>query len=425
MPTARSVDEVLAAKRLAVALRAKGKTHAAIAEQTGLSRQTVADALRRYAEGGDAALVPGKRGRKAGSGRHLSAKREFEVILALRDSTPADFGIEAAGWSRAAVMELIASRFKFAQFGLQPKTRLRTVDRYLARWAMTEGRRVDDLGLALVLWELLGWYPGPTGRLNALARSLAGHAWMGRTLFNYFRQPRTLWRRCVELERLEFHRRSPDAHLDDEAEMRSDGRAFTHRTRNAMVCKLWRSADRASLMASTRASSDGQANEHWSVRLFMVDVRDVYPGRTQTRKLGRIVIEATPWRALFVGLLNLRTGGFSVELLRDDAADEHADAEDPLEAALLRQLRLTLVNAANTAPVVLHLPIGYCAHLRYDQIARWASSHGVRVVEDMLPPSSLAATPEVVHHRLAVRACSQAPLLHSSAHGWAWGAPRG
>lgn len=420
MPPARSENEVIAAKRLAVALRAEGKTHAEIAQRTGLSRPTVADALRRYAEGGDAALASRKRGRKTGSGRHLSAEREREVMLALRDHAPSDFGIAAADWSRTAVQAFIATRFRHAQIGPQPQTMLRTVDRYLARWSMTDGRRADDRGAALVLWELLGWYPGPTGRLNALARALTEYPWIGRALFTHFRQPWTLRQRCTVLQGLELDHRSSDVRPDDEAELRFDGATFTHRARATMVRNLWRSADRAVLMGSTLASGDGHASRHWSLRMFSVDVRDVHPVWTPTRRLGRIASDSAPWHALFVGLLDLREGDFVVALLRDDAAAEHVDVEDHLGAAVLRQLRPIQVNPMGGPPAVLHLPIGYLQHFRYHQVAQWASDHGVRLVEDMLPASRLPATPEVVHHRLAVRAGGRAPPLRSSGRGRAW-----
>ena len=49
-----------------------------IVEQTGLSWAAVNAALRLYGAGGAAALKPQVRGKKMGTGRHLSAEQELE-----------------------------------------------------------------------------------------------------------------------------------------------------------------------------------------------------------------------------------------------------------------------------------------------------------------------------------------------------------
>ena len=186
--------ELHAAKLLAVALSAKGKTQAEIVKLTGLSRPTVADAIRRKY----AALAPARRGRKRGTGRHLSPERELRVRHALRDREPRDFGIAAKKWTAAAVKALINKWFPRSQIGKQPEMSMRTVRRNLARWTQTKPSSTAAIAKvtsgdilvtereaeAMALWELLGWYPGPTGKL-ASSRASGSPGTFGEAVYRY------------------------------------------------------------------------------------------------------------------------------------------------------------------------------------------------------------------------------------------------
>ena len=71
--------EVLQERRKQVVrLHRRGIGVMQIVEQTGLSWAAVNAALRLYGAGGAAALKPQVRGKKMGTGRHLSAEQELE-----------------------------------------------------------------------------------------------------------------------------------------------------------------------------------------------------------------------------------------------------------------------------------------------------------------------------------------------------------
>ena len=101
-----------------------------IVEQTGLSWAAVNAALRLYGLGGAAALKPKVRGKKMGTGRHLSAEQELEIQRTICDRRPEQLKMDFALWSRPAVKQLIERSYGLA-------LSVRAVGNYLARWGFT------------------------------------------------------------------------------------------------------------------------------------------------------------------------------------------------------------------------------------------------------------------------------------------------
>ena len=117
-------------RRRAVRLREKGMQVNDVARECELSRGAVIAAHKAYRLGGWAEVALKPRGRPTGAGRHLSAEQESEIQKLMCDKTPDQMKMPYALWSRKAVMELIAQRFKV-------KLPVRTVGMYLARWGFT------------------------------------------------------------------------------------------------------------------------------------------------------------------------------------------------------------------------------------------------------------------------------------------------
>ena len=114
-------------RRQVIGLRQAGMSYTAIAAQVGLTPTGVFDICKRYAERGAAGLVSGPRGPEPGHGRFLDAGQEAEARDLIRRHLPDELGLPFALWSRAAVRELIWSRFGV-------RLAVRTMGTYLARW---------------------------------------------------------------------------------------------------------------------------------------------------------------------------------------------------------------------------------------------------------------------------------------------------
>jgi transposase len=117
-------------RRQVVRLHKKGHKTTAISDLTGLSWGAVNTALKLYKAGGMAALEPKKRGRKAGSCRHLTPEQENRIQKLICDKRPEQLKMKFALWTRGAVKDLI-----FREFSLNLS--IRCVGDYLHRWGFT------------------------------------------------------------------------------------------------------------------------------------------------------------------------------------------------------------------------------------------------------------------------------------------------
>ena len=123
-------------RRQALRLRNEGYTVTAIAEICGVAAATVTKwCVRAEAQGVEATIRGGQRGRRLGSGRTLTLVQEEHLRMAIIGSNPAQLKLEFALWNRRAVMGAVKQLF-----GIEMP--IRTVGEYLRRWGFTPQRPI-------------------------------------------------------------------------------------------------------------------------------------------------------------------------------------------------------------------------------------------------------------------------------------------
>src|SRR3954453_5002514 len=120
-------------RRVAVAMVRAGKTRVEAAKTVGVNRRFVGQWVKVAAQGGEAALVGGRRGRRPGEQKALSAAQEDRLRVLIARGNPDQFGLSFALWTRQAVRALIAR-----ETGVW--LTLPVVDRYLRAWGFTAQR---------------------------------------------------------------------------------------------------------------------------------------------------------------------------------------------------------------------------------------------------------------------------------------------
>ena len=114
-------------RKQVIRLLRHGESRAQIGRLTDLSPSAVAKIIRLYESGGDSALIPGQRGRKAGDDRRLTREQEAEVQKIICTATPLEFQLPHLVWTRVAIKQLIELKFGV-------NLAVRTVGHYLKRW---------------------------------------------------------------------------------------------------------------------------------------------------------------------------------------------------------------------------------------------------------------------------------------------------
>jgi transposase len=135
-------------RRQAVAAVESGVSQSRAAQLFGVSRKSVGTWVRVYQAGGEAALRPRRRGRKAGQRMALSADQQAWVVETVSGSLPDEVGLPCLLWTRKAVVELVRREFGVP---LSPAT----ADRYLGRWELLGPRWQPNhraAGTLLVAW---------------------------------------------------------------------------------------------------------------------------------------------------------------------------------------------------------------------------------------------------------------------------------
>src|ERR1041384_986846 len=95
-------------RRVAVAMVRAGKTRIEAAETVGVNRRFVGRWVQAAAQRGEAALAGGRRGRRPGEQKALSAAQEEGLRSLIARGCPDQYGLSFALWTRQAVRALIA-----------------------------------------------------------------------------------------------------------------------------------------------------------------------------------------------------------------------------------------------------------------------------------------------------------------------------
>ncbi len=122
-------------RKQVVRLRKKGLANGEVAAIVGISETHASTIYRRYLSGGLDAIKPGKRGRRHGAQRVLTAEQEGAVQQMLIDKAPSQLKLPFALWTRDAVRMAIKKKF-----GIELP--LRTITDYLKRWGFTPQKPV-------------------------------------------------------------------------------------------------------------------------------------------------------------------------------------------------------------------------------------------------------------------------------------------
>ncbi len=120
-------------RRVAVAMVRAGKTRIEAAEAVGVNRRFVGRWVTAAAQCGEAALAGGRRGRRPGEQKALSAAQQEGLRSLIVRGCPDYFGLSFALWTRQAVRALIARE-------TEVWLTLPVVGRYLRAWGFTAQR---------------------------------------------------------------------------------------------------------------------------------------------------------------------------------------------------------------------------------------------------------------------------------------------
>ena len=126
-------------RRKAIRLRGKGKNNAEVAHILNVHKKTVAGWWAAYGRTGHALFKPGKRGRRVGAQRRLTAEHERDVRRLINGSMPDQLLLPFALWTRSAVGQLIERTY-----GISLPDR--TLGEYLRRWGYTPKRPQERAG---------------------------------------------------------------------------------------------------------------------------------------------------------------------------------------------------------------------------------------------------------------------------------------
>jgi len=114
----------------AIRLHLEGMNRRDIARIVAVHYVTVGDWIRRYEKGGMEALKIGKRGRRYGDGRKLTAAQEERLKAIVVGKSPEQMHLPFALWSSTALRALIRDQWRI-------ELPQRTISAYMKRWGYT------------------------------------------------------------------------------------------------------------------------------------------------------------------------------------------------------------------------------------------------------------------------------------------------
>jgi len=119
-----------ALRKQIIRLRKAGRPNKEVADIVGVSEPHCSRIWTRFQKDGASSVAKGKRGRRQGEQRNLSAEQEAEIKRLIIDKAPNQLKLSFALWTRDAVRLLIEQRCGFSM-------PIRTVGEYLKRWGFT------------------------------------------------------------------------------------------------------------------------------------------------------------------------------------------------------------------------------------------------------------------------------------------------
>jgi len=122
-------------RKLAIKLWKQGQPQKKIAQDVGITPETMCRWVKRFKEEGSAFVKSKRRGQELGASRHLSSDQEKHLQKLITDKSPDQLKMAYVLWTRKAVMELIEQ-----EVGI--KMPIRTVGEYLKRWGFTPQKPV-------------------------------------------------------------------------------------------------------------------------------------------------------------------------------------------------------------------------------------------------------------------------------------------
>jgi len=136
-PPPRPAKSLQERRAEAVELHVSGVPVMQVVKQTGMSWSAVNAALKLYASGGAAALVPRPRGRKPGAGQKLSDEQQRQICDLMRMRRPYYYRLKSALWTRDLTMQLIEKELGVTMTD-------RAIGNYLVEWGIGVGSRHDE-----------------------------------------------------------------------------------------------------------------------------------------------------------------------------------------------------------------------------------------------------------------------------------------
>jgi transposase len=117
-------------RKQVIRLRKQAISNKLIAEGLGITERTASRIWQRYLAEGESAIKLGRRGRRKGEQRKLTAEQESEIKKVIIDKTPDQLKLPYALWTREAIQRLIKQQYKL-------NIPIRTITDYLKRWGFT------------------------------------------------------------------------------------------------------------------------------------------------------------------------------------------------------------------------------------------------------------------------------------------------
>jgi len=117
-------------RKQVIRLRKQSISNKQVAEGLGITERTASGIWQKFLKEGESAIKLGRRGRRKGAQRKLTAEQEFEIKKAIIDKTPDQLKLPYALWTREAIQRLIKQQYRM-------DIPMRTITDYLKRWGFS------------------------------------------------------------------------------------------------------------------------------------------------------------------------------------------------------------------------------------------------------------------------------------------------